>query len=466
MRYCIALFLFWLATTNLAAQVYTVETVPNPKVVNNTWVSDPTGILSYDTFTLLNAKLDSLEIAATAQVAIVMLPSIGTSDIFDFSQSLFTKWGIGQPEKDNGLLILFVKDQRTIRFHTGLGLEGVLPDITCKRIQQQFMVPYFKNGEYNNGILLGVNEVIEILTSPFAKSEITEKKTLFRNSQWDFYGILATVSFIFLITFLETRKVNQFKFEVNNLKLWLPWWWWLILYFVPIVGSYILFFPVELKPIYLLNLYLFLALLMLERYIRLFFILRPHVKKMNFQEVYNCMMREKRYWKIASILFPIPMIGLYFNYLKTAQAYRDKPRNCKNCGSACHKLSEATEDEFLLPGQQTEEKVKSIDYDVWKCTTCGAFESVRYITPNTEYSTCPSCAFTTSHSIKKRTVKMATSMAEGSGEEDFNCSFCGFHRIVPFTIPRLSGSSSSDGGSSSGSFGGGSSGGGGASSNW
>src|SRR5690242_14609619 len=150
------------------AQVFTVETVPNIKLVNNSYVSDPTNILNDSTVARINQILGDLESKATAQVAVVMLPSIGEANRVEFAQRLFEHWKIGQAEKDNGLLILFILDQRNIRFHTGFGLEGLLNDARCKQIQQQFMVPSFKEGDYNSGMLLGIKKVNEILTTPEA----------------------------------------------------------------------------------------------------------------------------------------------------------------------------------------------------------------------------------------------------------------------------------------------------------
>jgi uncharacterized protein len=124
-------------------QPYTVDSVPNTKRINNNYVSNPDNLINATTVTQIDQHLTSLEQQTTAQVAVVLLSSIGENSVEDFAQSLFVKWGIGRATKDNGLLILFVADQKTIRFHTGFGLEGVLPDAICKRIQIQKMVPYF-----------------------------------------------------------------------------------------------------------------------------------------------------------------------------------------------------------------------------------------------------------------------------------------------------------------------------------
>lgn len=148
----------------LAAQdsvrTYTVGDVPNVHLADRRqYVSDPTGILSTGARATVNATLDSLESQTGIEVAVVMLPSIGQDDPFEFALRLFRQWGVGKKKKDNGLVVLFVGDQRQVRFVTGYGLEGSLPDITCKRIQTRYMVPAFRQGDYDLGMVAGMKAV-------------------------------------------------------------------------------------------------------------------------------------------------------------------------------------------------------------------------------------------------------------------------------------------------------------------
>ncbi len=213
------------------AQIYTIETIPNPKEENNTYVSDPAYSLSRTTVDYLNDLLDSLERETTAQVAVVVLPSIGTADITTFAQALFEKWGIGQRDKDNGLLILLVIDQRTIRFHTGYGLEGILPDVTCKRIQEEFMVPYFRNENYDIGLIEGVKVVSQILKDPEIIHEIYNTSVEHRKIIHVIVVITACLFGFFLIpVFFESWNSDKFTASVAAPRLTISIWWWLTLY--------------------------------------------------------------------------------------------------------------------------------------------------------------------------------------------------------------------------------------------
>lgn len=150
----------------LAAQArsYRVEDIPNVQRADRTrYVSNPDGILSADAVARIDAVCATLRDRAIAQVAVVAVDDIAGGDVFDFAIDLFTKWGVGRAENDNGLGILLVKDRREVRFVTGGGLEGVLPDAICKRIQLKYMLPAFRDGDYSLGMVGGVEAVSQLL---------------------------------------------------------------------------------------------------------------------------------------------------------------------------------------------------------------------------------------------------------------------------------------------------------------
>ena len=141
-----------------------VDDVPNVRLTDvRRYVSDPTNILAPAATDTINAILARLEKSTGIETAVVMLPSIGENDIFDFSTDLFRKWGIGKKKSDNGLLILFVMDQHKVRFSTGYGIEGTMTDAMSKRIQMQYMVPAFKRSDWNKGMVDGVRATAKVL---------------------------------------------------------------------------------------------------------------------------------------------------------------------------------------------------------------------------------------------------------------------------------------------------------------
>ena len=146
-------------------RTYTVEQVPNVQILDATrYTSNPDGILSQSAVKAIDRACDSLHSASRAQIAVVAIEDIEGDDVFQFAFDLFSAWGVGGKRSDNGLGILLVTEKREIRFVTGYGLEGVLTDAMCKRIQQRYMVSHLSAGDYSTGMVEGVAAVARIIS--------------------------------------------------------------------------------------------------------------------------------------------------------------------------------------------------------------------------------------------------------------------------------------------------------------
>lgn len=146
------------------ARTYRVEEIPNVQLRDSRrYVSNPDGILSAEATRRIDSICGSLRERGLAQVAVVAVDDVAGGDLFRFAIELFRRWGVGSSSSNNGLGILLAKDRREIRFVTGMGLEGILPDALCKRIQQQRMLPYFRAEEYSAGMVAGVEAAAAVL---------------------------------------------------------------------------------------------------------------------------------------------------------------------------------------------------------------------------------------------------------------------------------------------------------------
>lgn len=169
--------------------------------------------------------------------------------------------------------------------------------------------------------------------------------------------------------------------------------------------------------------------------------------------------------KILSFVFPFPLLFLYFYGKRLCRQLRERPLMCDHCGSSMRLLSEAEEDQYLNFKQQAEERVKSIDYDVWKCNVCDNYKVLAYEKMTTKYGVCPQCGAKTYSLVSDRIIMPATSLTSGRGEKVHECANCHCRKVIPYVIPIIivsSGRGSGHGGFGGGSFGGGFSGGGGA----
>lgn len=205
----IAFSLFLVST--LSGQSFTPESVPNIKNQNNSYISDPSNLLEQTTYDQINSELTFLEDSIGSEVALVLLPSIGEAVPKDFAYTLFNLWGIGKKGADNGLLILFVLDQKRVEFETGNGLESVLPDAICKRIITNDMIPSFKNEAYGEGLLKGVMAISSIIQRPENAIEYEEKEN---NGEGGFFlqiysYLTAFVNGIILLLLGRSFKKNE-----------------------------------------------------------------------------------------------------------------------------------------------------------------------------------------------------------------------------------------------------------------
>lgn len=180
----------------------TVDEVPNVHLKDaRQYVTDPSAILSTAARDSINLMLGQLEQGSGIEVAVVMLPSIGNDDIFDFAHNLFRKWGIGKKKENNGLLVLFVMDQHKVRFTTGYGLEGTLTDALSKRIQINEMVPAFKEGKWDEGMVKGVRATVAILKGEVAADQYGATSANGNDEELTTFDVIA-ISMVFIIIIL------------------------------------------------------------------------------------------------------------------------------------------------------------------------------------------------------------------------------------------------------------------------
>ncbi len=130
-------------------------------------VVDFTGTLTADQKDALERKLVAYDDSTSNQVAVVIVATTGDYDIAEFSFALGRKWGIGNKEKNNGVLLLIAKDDRKVFIAPGYGLEGAIPDITAKQIVENIIVPNFKGSDFYGGIDQGTDAIISAAAGEF-----------------------------------------------------------------------------------------------------------------------------------------------------------------------------------------------------------------------------------------------------------------------------------------------------------
>lgn len=174
-----------------------------PSQVGDIYVQDYANVLdSEDTQTLiqLGKKLDD---TTSAQLAVLTIPSLEGNDIKEYANTAFRKYGLGNKEKNNGVLLLYAKKDRQIRIEVGYGLEGVVTDVRSGNILDQSAIPYLKKGEESLAITNTYKSLYNVILNGSEKTGHTSSSTL-----WDNLKIFIIIAVVIGIIILDMMFFN------------------------------------------------------------------------------------------------------------------------------------------------------------------------------------------------------------------------------------------------------------------
>ncbi|MEO5618047.1 MAG: TPM domain-containing protein, partial [Candidatus Eisenbacteria bacterium] len=120
------------------------------------YVNDSANVMSESERAKLEAFLDQVEKKTGAELAVLTVSTTRPLDPSDYKVRVFERWKLGKPGENNGLLMLVAIEEREVRFETGYGLEGALPDGLQSRIVRDVMRPYLRDGRMGDGITQGM----------------------------------------------------------------------------------------------------------------------------------------------------------------------------------------------------------------------------------------------------------------------------------------------------------------------
>lgn len=172
-------------------------------------VNDYASLLEPEVVSSLESELRAFQASTTHEIVVVTVPGFdGKDTIEDFSVKLFEKWGIGKKGVDNGLLFILARDERKAKIEVGYGLEGVITDTDAANVLKHVVLPAFKEGSYEKGIVSGVRMLKDLaLEEQGARNNLNKASTEARMSDI-VYGIVVGLSFIasFLANIFASSK--------------------------------------------------------------------------------------------------------------------------------------------------------------------------------------------------------------------------------------------------------------------
>jgi uncharacterized protein len=154
----------WAAVLFLFLSVVAAHAAPTFPPAPQMWVADNANIISPAAEADLNARLKALEDKTGRQLVVATVPSLQGYEIEEYANPLFRAWKIGEKKENNGLLFLIAPNERKVRVEVGYGLEGVVTDALSSVILQQRVLPRFKAGDMEGGIVSGATALIDQLS--------------------------------------------------------------------------------------------------------------------------------------------------------------------------------------------------------------------------------------------------------------------------------------------------------------
>ena len=158
-RWRLVVFVSLSIAASLVTAVHGAPNFPAPRG----FVTDAAGVIPDEVARRIRARLEELRTKTGTEVAVVTASSIAPLTVEEYATELFARWGIGQKEKDNGVLLLLALKERKIRIETGYGIEPILPDGKVGAIIRGVMLPRFKQGALADGLMAGAEAVAQIV---------------------------------------------------------------------------------------------------------------------------------------------------------------------------------------------------------------------------------------------------------------------------------------------------------------
>lgn len=216
--YIIIIFLFFLFPTISLAVVLPTDEF---------YVNDYANILNEETEKYILQRSLALNETDGTQIVVVTVLNLDGMSIEKYANDLFNSFGIGDKDKNNGLLLLLALEEREFRVEVGDGLAGILPDGKTGRFQDKYIIPYLKENDWNNGIRNGYDAFYsEIVELNDLDVDYTKPIGDYSNDEYDVNGEIAfeLVPVFLFLSLLCGLFVKKSKNKKRNILICIGIW--------------------------------------------------------------------------------------------------------------------------------------------------------------------------------------------------------------------------------------------------
>jgi uncharacterized protein len=164
-------------------------------------IHDEANILSPDFINRLEYYLKTGEDSTSNQVAVLIISTLDGYPEEDYTLKVAEAWKLGQKGKDNGVLLFVAVNDKKVRIEVGYGLEGVLTDALSSQIIRNELAPYFRQGNYENGIAAAVQAIVKAIHGEY-KADVKANRSR-PGGKGSMLPFLVVAGVIFLISIMR-----------------------------------------------------------------------------------------------------------------------------------------------------------------------------------------------------------------------------------------------------------------------
>ncbi|PQL91525.1 TPM domain-containing protein [Apibacter adventoris] len=184
-----------------------------PKIIYP--VNDYAGILTTQQKQEINQKLISYSDSTSTEIIVCTIKTLDGDDINYVGAKWGTQWGIGQKDKNNGILLLIAVNDHKLAIQNGKGTEDAMTDLYSGIIINQYMVPYLKNNDFFGAINSGTDQIIKVLQGKFKASPKTDDTD---DGMSGFVVALILFFFILFIVLMKKKSTSSTYYDRNGKK--------------------------------------------------------------------------------------------------------------------------------------------------------------------------------------------------------------------------------------------------------